>query len=242
MKIVATFAICLLAFVCFAQCETSASKWQIAAVLVPQYCVYQNTSEIADGKYAATRTFGVAYSLQLTRTLSYNWAVATEILYSEQTQKYEPNISLTKSVATYQRVFEFVKIPFFVQKNVKINTNTVFNANIGVEADILAKAQYYKDANVLYTNTFDGNDERSIYQAINISAAAKIGCSFRATSRLSVLLQVRADATLLNPDKVENTYWTSVTGSVDKTYLPMQPRSRSQMLTLGLGLGIAYDL
>jgi hypothetical protein len=242
MKIITTFVLLLCTLSCFAQSETPVSKWQIAALIVPQYCAYQNASEITDGKYAATRTFGIAYSLLLTRFLAKNWAVATEISYSEQTQNYEPNINLTKSVATYQRVFEFVKIPFFVQKNIKINKNTVFNANIGVQADILAKAQYYKDANILYTNTFDGSDERAIYQPINISAAAKIGCAFRATSRLSILLQVRTDATLFNPDKVENAYWTSAAGAINKTYLPTQPRSRSQIANVGLGLGIAYDL
>jgi hypothetical protein len=242
MKIVITIAIVLLALSCFAQSETSASKWQITALLLPQYCAYQNTSETADGKYAATRTFGIAYSLALTRTLANNWAVGTEILYSQQTQNYEPNISLTQSVANYQRAFEFVKIPFFIQKNLKINKNTVFKAGIGVQTDILAKAEYYKDANILYTNTFDGSTERVIYQPINISAAAKIGSTFRANSRLSVCLYVRYDATLLNPDKVENEYWRTTAGSINKIYAPTQPRSRSQLTTLGLGLGIQYDL
>lgn len=250
MKILSTVALCFVAIFCLAQNDSTnistnsstASKWQIAALLVPQYCTYQNTSELADAHYTATRTFGVAYSLLLTRSLAHNCAVATEISYSAQTQNYEPNIKLTKSVGTYQRAFEYIKIPIFIQKNLNINKNTVFNANIGIQADILAKAEYYKDANILYTNTFDGSKECAIYQPINMSAVAKIGCTFRATPRLAVLLQVRADATIFNPDKTENMYWKSTSGSINKADMPTLSRSRSQMATLGLGLGIAYDL
>jgi hypothetical protein len=240
------FSLLFVTSFCFAQNEVQdktpdATKWQIGLLLVPQYTVYQNASETASGHYKAIPSFGFAYGVQIARSLPNNWAVAGEVLLSQQGQNYEPNIALAKSVDTYQRGLDFLKIPIFIQKNVNITKSTVFNADIGVQADILTKAQYYKDGAVLQTKTFDGSDERNIYTPINVSGIVKTGLTFKANDHLAVVLQVRADATIFSPEKTANPYWQSPFSSINKTDLAQATRSNTQIATLGVGVGVAYS-
>ena len=230
---------------CLAQNEVqtdvlATTKWQVGLLLVPQYSSYQNTSETASAHYSAIPTFGFAYGVQISRSFANNWGIAGEILLSQQGQNYEPNIVLAKSVDTYQRGLDFLKIPIFLQKNLNLSKTTVFNANIGLQADILTKAQYYKDGAVFQTPYFDGNDERTIYTAVNMSAVLKTGLTFRANDHLAVLLQMRADATLLSPDNTANTYWQSSKGSINKIDLAQASRSNTQITTVGVCVGVAY--
>ena len=231
----------VLPFFCLAQnTDSTQTNWQIAALLVPQHTQYRNATDIADRKYSAVPTFGLTVGLQAVRFLPKGWAVAADVLYAQQGQNYEPNVTLAQSTATYQRNFNFVKIPIFIQKNWKITNYAKFYVALGLQTDVLLRAAYYKEARILKTTNFDGTDERAIYKPINISAAAKIGLAFYANKNLAVLLQIRADAALLNPDNTTNTYWNTSAGSLTKTDLTTTARTESTLSTLGIGVGVGY--
>jgi hypothetical protein len=232
---------CIVPSFCLAQnADSTTTTWQIAALLVPQYTQYHNASDLADKKYSAVPTFGLTFGLQTVRFLPNGWAVTADVLYAQQGQNYEPNVTLAQSTATYQRNFDFLKIPIFIQKNWKIQDFTKFYAAVGLQSDILLRASYYQEARVLKTATFDGNNERAIYKPINISAAAKIGLAFYANKNLAVLLQIRADAALLNPDETNNAYWATASGSINKADLPTNQRTISTLQTVGVGVGLGY--
>jgi Outer membrane protein beta-barrel domain len=240
-KTIATFFLSILMRVCLAQnADSTATTWQIAALLVPQYTQYHNASDIADKKYEAVPSFGLTFGVQAVRFLPKGWAVAADILYAQQGQNYEPNVERAQSTATYQRSFDYLKIPVFIQKNWKIRNFTSFYAALGLQTDVLLRASYSKEARILKNANFNGTNEYSIYKPINISAAAKIGFAFYANKNLAVLLQIRADASLLNPDNTQNAYWTTAAGSINKTDLPTNTRSESTLRTVSVGVGLAY--
>ena len=219
-----------------AQDTTQNRRYEVSALLVPQYTSYLNATDAADARTDYTKSFGVAYELRVGFVLRRNFALQTGLCWSQQGQNYAAKPS-SNSIYTYQRSLEYLKLPLTAQYRLTTSKNMRFTAEAGLQVAKLLHADFQRDAQpYLYDGTNGNYNEIQKYKPFDVAAICTLGAQFNANNRLFINMLLRADISLQDIDNKQIMY----NYNIERQTIRSENRSASHNLSCGLGLGVGY--
>ena len=219
-----------------AQDTTQNHRYEVSALLVPQYTSYLNATDAADARTDYTTSFGVAYELRVGLVLRCNFALQTGLCWSQQGQNYTAKPS-ANSVYTYQRSLEYLKLPLAAQYRFCASKNMRFTAEAGLQVAKLLRADFQRDAQPYLYDGANGNyNETEKYKPFDVAAIGALGAQFNSNNRLFINVLLRADISLQDIDNKQIMY----NYNIERQTIRSENRSASRNLSCGLGLGVGY--
>jgi len=230
----------LLFFVFFLTAPVFAQKGlEVGVRVIPQSVWIINDDDAGRGAgLDYTRTWGMAYGLNIGYNFLNSLGIQTGVLLSGQGQKYVGDGS--SGFETAQTKLNYLKIPIMLKFNSDPESSVHFVGTAGIQIGLLTGAKYFSDEEEVDWTTLPlvpGDfDYKESYNKTDLSAAFSLGTRFRVTDSFNLGVSLRADYSLGDVENKEYMSKFTVLG------IPVfdQDRAPSTNLTGGIMIEANY--
>ncbi len=185
----------LLFFVFFLTAPVFAQKGlEVGVRVIPQSVWIINDDDAGRGAgLDYTRTWGMAYGLNIGYNFLNSLGIQTGVLLSGQGQKYVGDGS--SGFETAQTKLNYLKIPIMLKFNSDPESSVHFVGTAGIQIGLLTGAKYFSDDEEVDLNIL-GYEYKDAYKKSDLSAAFSLGTRFRVTDSFNLGVSLRADYSL----------------------------------------------
>ncbi|QQS29983.1 MAG: PorT family protein [Sphingobacteriales bacterium] len=167
---------------------------EVGVRVIPQSVWIINDDDAARGDgLDYTRTWGMAYGLNVGYNFLSSLGIQTGLLISGQGQKYVGDGS--SGFETSQTKLNYLKIPVMLKFNSNPDAGACFVGTAGIQFGLLTGAKQIVDDEEVDFGAL-GLELKDAYNKADLSAAFSLGSRFRVTDSFNIGLSLRADYSL----------------------------------------------